>query len=304
MKIRRLPHFLMTLAIVALVGCGTDRSAQTVDTSGELMNAFQYNGDFQGPLGLQLWSMREYTQNDVRDALRRVREMGFQEVELAGTYGMPVDEFRQLLDSVGLDATASHFPYERMRDSLEAVLDDAEGLGVDYLGIAWIPHEGPFDDALARQTAADFNRFGEAAAARGMTFFYHVHGYEFRADENGETPFDVLVAETNPESVKFEMDVFWTALPGVDPVDLLQQYPDRWELMHVKDMREDWPLGDHSGSAPAEADVPVGTGQIDYVEVLRTAREIGLDRYYIEDESVAPLENIPLSIQYLESVQF
>jgi sugar phosphate isomerase/epimerase len=157
---------------------------------------------------------------------------------------------------------------------------------------------------MARQTAADFNRFGEAAAARGLTFFYHVHGFEFRPNDQGTTPFDVLVEETDPQNVKFEMDVFWTALPGVDPAALLRKYPDRWELMHVKDMKKGWPLGDHSGQAPAEADVPVGTGQIDYAGVLRAAAEIGVDRYYIEDESTTPLDNIPLSIDYLKSVDF
>ena len=137
-----------------------------------------------------------------------------------------------------------------------------------------------------------------------MTFFYHVHGYEFRPDEEGKTPFDIIVEETDAANVKFEMDVFWVSLPGVDPVELLHKYPDRWRLMHVKDMAEEWPIGSHSGQAAPEADVPVGTGQLAYPEVLEAAEEIGIAKYYIEDESPRPLESIPESIEYLQQVTY
>ena len=295
-----------TLVALAFAGCQADEAARSAAMADADASTFAFAGDFDGPLGIQLWTVREYTQDDVRDALQRVRDMGFREVELAGTYGMAPAAFRQLLDSLDLEPTAGHFSYEQFRDSLDSVLDQAEALGLEYLGVAWIPHpaDRPFDDEMARQAAADFNRFGSAAAERGMTFYYHVHGYEFQPNADGTTPFDVLVAETDPDNVKFEMDVFWTALPGVDPAELLRKYPDRWELMHVKDMKQGWPLGDHSGSASAEADVPVGTGQIDYAEVLRAAEEIGMDRYYIEDESTTPLENVPQSIEYLESITY
>ena len=300
----RISGLLFLTTTFLLTGCQADQAADPAADDEAATSGFVFEGDFRGPLGLQLWSLREYTEDDLRGALQNVYDMGFREVELAGTYGHTPAEFRALLDEVGLSATSMHASYDLLRDSLESVLDDAEALGVEYLGVAWIPHpeDQPFDENLASATAADFNRFGEASANRGITFFYHVHGYEFREDAEGQTPFDVLVAETDARTVKFEMDVFWTALPGVDPAALLRAYPDRWALMHVKDMKEGWPIGDHSGGAPAEADVPVGTGQIDYQEVLLAAAEIGVDRYYIEDESTTPLENIPRSIDYLESI--
>ncbi|HEX7071808.1 MAG TPA: TIM barrel protein [Rhodothermales bacterium] len=302
---RHRTHILVTLTLLGLAACQTDSATHTAMTDPD-STAIAFSGDFDGPLGLQLWSLRDYTQSDVRGTLERVHQLGFREVELAGTYGLEPVEFRTMLDEVGLEATSMHVSYELLRDSIDSVLDDARALGVEFVGTAWIPHpQGqPFTEDMARQAAADFNRMGEAAAARGLTFFYHVHGFEFQAGDDGNTPFDVLVAETNADNVKYEMDVFWTALPGVDPAALLRKYPDRWELMHVKDMKKGWPLGDHSGSAPAEADVPVGAGQIDYAAVLRAAEEIGLDRYYIEDESTTPLDNIPLSIDYLESIRF
>lgn len=305
MPIPRLLQAPLVVVTILFAGCQADESTQPPE-SDPAMSGFTYSGDFDGPLGLQLWSVRDQISQDLVGTLELVRDLGFREVETAGTYGMSAGDFRQLLDSLGLEATAGHFSYELLRDSVEAVMDDAEALGLQYVGVAWIPHpeDRPFDAEMARQAAADFNRMGEAAAARGMTFYYHVHGYEFQPDASGQTPFDVIVAETDSDNVKFEMDVFWTVLPGVDPVELLRQYPDRWELMHIKDLKADWPLGDQSGHAPAEANVAVGAGQIDYPAVLQAAAEIGMDRYYIEDESTAPLENIPVSIDYLETLSY
>lgn len=296
--------FILLPGLLLLSGCESRADEHRSMAHDVQDDGIHFDGDFEGPLGLQLWSLREYARDDVRGTLQRAHDMGFREVELAGTYGLSPADFRRMLDDVGLEATAMHAPYERLRDSIDVVLDEAEALGVSYVGVAWIPHEGTFGDANARAAASDFNRIGEAASQRGLTFFYHVHGYEFRPDDSGRTPFDELAEATDAENVKFEMDVFWTALPGVDPAEMLRKHPDRWELMHVKDMQKGYPLGDHSGSAPEEADVPVGTGQIDYVAVLRAAREIGLDRYYIEDESPDPLSNIPQSIDYLRTIRF
>lgn len=266
--------------------------------------SFSFEGSFSGPLGLQLYSIRQAMADDVPGTLAWVRDVGFEEVELAGTYGLTPEEFRGELDNAGLDATSMHTGYERFRDSLDVVLDEAETLGVEYVGIAWIPHEGAFTVDQARETAADFNEWGAAASERGFQFFYHNHGYEFQPAADGTVPFDVLVEETDADDVKFEIDVFWTVHPGVNPAELLRRYPDRWALMHVKDMREGTPTGDFSGGAPAETKVPVGAGMIDWADVLIAADEIGLERYYIEDESTDPMGNIPLSTQFLEQMTY
>ena len=166
MTINRISMLLVFIAAVGLTGCQADEAADSVANDVAATNGFTFEGDFDGPLGLQLWSLREYTQDDLRGALQRVYDMGFREVELAGTYGHTPAEFRTILEEIGLAATSMHASYELLRDSLDAVLDDAETLGVTYVGVAWIPHPGdqPFDEEMARETAQDFNRFGEAAA--------------------------------------------------------------------------------------------------------------------------------------------
>lgn len=268
---------------------------------------FRFAGDFRGPLGVQLYSFRREMAQDVPGTLRRVRALGFQEVETAGTYGMTPAQFRQELDRAGLRATAMHTGYERLRDSLPAVLAEAKTLGAQYVGTAWIPRADgkPLTVEQARQVAADFNRWGRAAREQGLQFFYHIHGYEFVPGTGGLVPMDVLMQQTDPEAVKFEMDVFWAALPGVDPAALLRRYPDRWELMHIKDMRSGVPTPNHAGTAPPdETEVPVGTGQINYREVLKAAQEIGLDKFYIEDETRDPFGSVAQSLRFLQTVDF
>lgn len=308
--IRSLP---VVLAASLAIGCSTAEDAAVDDTAAGSDSAANVDADtgdialtgsFEGPLGLQLWSVREQMAEDVPGTLAWVRAQGFREVELAGTQGMTPQRFRQALDSAGLSATAMHAGYERMRDSLDAVLAEAEALGAQNVGVAWIPHEGAYTPEMARETALDFNRWGEAARARNIRFYYHTHGYEFQPAADGTVPFDVLVEATDPENVAFEMDVFWVAHPGADPAALLRKYPDRWKLMHIKDMARGTPVGDFSGGAPPETQVPVGTGQIDYAAVLAAAEEVGVERYYIEDESTDPRGNIPRSVTFLKSVTY
>jgi sugar phosphate isomerase/epimerase len=310
---RPLPRLTLLLVAVLAAGCsGADDAASGEAAGADSAGAdpaaasgdLAFEGSFAGPIGLQLWSVRERMEQDVPGTLAWVREQGFPEVELAGTYGMTPQQFRQELDRAGLRATAMHVGYERMRDSLDAVLAEAEVLGARNLGVAWIPHEGAYTPEMARATAADFNRWGQAARERGIRFYYHTHGYEFQPAADGTVPFDVLIEATDPESVAYEMDVFWVFHPGADPAALLRKYPDRWRLMHIKDMKEGTPVGDYSGGAPPEAQVPVGTGQIDYPAVLAAAKEVGVEQYYIEDETTDPTANIPQSLQYLETVTF
>jgi len=287
---------LAPIALAALVASCTQHTLPTPDL----------HGDFTGPLGIQLYSFRDAFKSDVAGTLARVRALGLQEVELAGTYGLSAQRFRQELDRAGLRATSMHVGYEQLRDSLPSALGDAKTLGVQNIGTAWIPHpDGPITVALAHQAAADFERWGRAARDQGFRFFYHVHGYEFVPGPDGVLPIDVLMKETNPSDVSFEMDVFWATLPGNNPVDLLRKYPGRWKLMHLKDMKKGVATNVQTGSAdPNATEVPVGTGQIDYRGVLRVAKEVGVEKFYLEDETAAPFETVPLSVRWLESVRY
>ena len=297
------------LAIAFSLGCQTSMQSTTTSVPNAAVTSaheLDLHGDFKGPLGVQLYSVRNAISADVPGTLARVRALGFREVELAGTYGLSAAQFRSELDRAGLRATSMHVGYERFRDSLPAVLDEARTLGVSYVGTAWIPHaDGPLTEEGAHRAAADFNAWGRAARERGLQFFYHVHGYEFQPGSSGTLPMDILMRETGDDAVKYEMDVFWISRPGADPVAWLRKYPTRWRLLHLKDMKKGTPTNVNTGSAnPDETEVPLGTGQIDYRGVLRTAREIGVEKYYVEDETAQPFATMPLTIRWLESVRY
>ncbi|HNQ89419.1 MAG TPA: sugar phosphate isomerase/epimerase [Verrucomicrobiota bacterium] len=259
--------------------------------------------DFKGPVGLQLYSLRDSFKADVPGSLEKVQALGFRHVELAGTYGMAPDVFRKMLARHRLKPIAAHFPYEQFRDDAERVAREAKALGIKYAGVAWIPHEGDFDEAECRQAIGVFNRAGAVLARHGVKFFYHVHGYEFQPYREG-TLFDLMMRETDPKRVCYEMDVFWVVFPAQDPVRLLEQYGRRWELMHLKDMRRGLPLGSLSGGTDVRNDVALGAGQIDLPPLLRAARKAGTRWYFIEDESPSVEIQLPQSLRFLESVRF
>jgi sugar phosphate isomerase/epimerase len=258
---------------------------------------------FKGPIGLQLYSLREQFKKNVPATMDEVKSFGFKYVELAGTYDLSPEKLRAELAQRGIEAVSGHFPFEKYRDDAESVAKEAEALGLKYSGCAWIPHQGDFDEKTCREAASVFNHAGEVLAKHGIKFFYHTHGYEFQKHGDG-TLFDLLMKETKPELVSYQMDIFWIVHPGQDPVKLLHKYSGRWALMHLKDMRKGTPTGLLTGSSPVTNDVALGTGQIDLPAILRAAQRVGVKWYFIEDESPISEQQIPMSMKFLEQVKF
>lgn len=262
--------------------------------------------DFHAHLGIQLWSLRTQMKESVPFGLGTVRTYELTEVETAGTYDVPADIFSTMLASFGLHAVSAHVGYEILKKDLPGAIRDVKALGAKYLICPILPHgkEG-IDEATAHRVAAEFNAWGAACRDAGLQFGYHPHGIEFHAipGADGKTPFDVLASETKPELVCYEMDVFWVFHAGQDPVKLLLKYPDRWALMHIKDIRKGAITGLSTGSAPPTDNVPVGDGQINWPDVLRAARDIGVKYYFIEDETPSPLQCIPASLAYLNGLK-
>jgi len=274
---------------------------------GMVAPAAELSGDFKGPLGLQLYTLRESFKTNVPATLDKVKALGFTEIEGGGDYGLGIENFKELLRERGLKMVSAGFGYDAMKRDITNAVHRAQAFGVKFAMCAWIPHnESGFTEADARRAAADFNTWGAAFKQAGITFAYHPHGFEFRPLKEGEerTHFDLLVGETKPAFVSFEMDVFWVTHPGQDPVKLLAKYPNRWVMMHLKDIRRGAPTGVHTGRAPHTDDVPLGTGQVNWPAVLKQAAAVGVKHYFIEDESAAPLEALPVSVKYLQGVQF
>jgi sugar phosphate isomerase/epimerase len=246
--------------------------------------------------------LREQFKKDVPGTLDEVKQFGIKYVELAGTYGMTPEQFKEELHKRGLEGVSAHFPYERYRDDVDGIAKEAKALGLKYVGCAWITHQGDFDEKTCREAAAIFNRAGEALAKQGLKFFYHTHGYEFQPHDNG-TLFDLLLAETKPNFVTYEMDIFWIVHPGQNPAKLLEKYPDRFQLMHLNDMKKGTPTGLLTGHSDVNNDVALGGGQIDLPSVLQAAKKVGVKWYFLEDESAVSEQQIPASLKFLEQAK-
>lgn len=289
---RRMKSFLRIAGVLALAGAWT-LSAADVGTG----------KSFKGPLGLQLYSLRgDFTKN-VDLGLDESKKFGFKEVELAGTYNLPPEKFKEMLEKRGFKPVSGHFPYAKFKTDPESIARDAKALGLKYAGCAWADHQGTYDLEEAKETVQVFNKAGEVLKKHGIKFFYHCHGFEF-APHNGETFMDYLIKETDPKLVTFEMDVFWVVHPGHDPVKWLAKYPGRWELMHVKDMKKGTQTGLFTGGTDVKNDVAIGTGMMDWPSILKEAKKSGVKYYFIEDESPTVKEQIPVSLKYLSEVKF
>ena len=242
--------------------------------------------------GLQLYTVRDALDADMEGTLRRVADIGYREVELAGLPRVTAPAMRASLQRYGLEAPSMHAGYDSLRGDFAAVVEEAGALGATYLVC-------PSVDAGERRTADDWkricetlNRSGRAARARGLVLAYHNHDFEFVPFADGTMPFRLLMTETDPHDVKLELDVYWVARAGQDPVQYLKRAADRIVLVHLKDLGAD-------GST-----VELGSGVLPMEEIVRTALLGGVRHLFVEqDDSADPLASAATSFTFLERVR-
>lgn len=254
------------------------------------------------PIGMQAYTYRASFPKDVAATLDTLKALGVTELEGGAQKGTTPEQFRKMCEERGIKIPATGGGYEQLVKDPVAAAKTANILGSKYLMCAWIPHKvkGGFTLEEAKKAVTDFNMIGKALKENGVTFCYHIHGYEFQPYEDG-TLFDYIVKNTNPDYVSFELDVLWAFHGGADPVALLKKYGKRFQLVHLKDLRKGV-KGDLTGGTPLENDVTLGTGQIDIPGVIREAKKIGIKHYFIEDESPIWSQQVPKSIAYLKSL--
>ena len=257
---------------------------------------------FKGELAIQLWSFRHDFEKDLPGTLRRVRALGFTKVELAGYYHLTARQFKTELARAGLKAVSMHVGFDELQSKLEVIISEAQLLGVKQVGVPWI--NSPFTKADCEKAIAVFNQAGQQLAARGITFFYHLHGYEFVPNEGGAgTLYDLLIERTDPKFVKLQLDTLHVTHPGQDPAALLRQHPERFVSLHLKDLRKG-KAPDHTGEVKDEDGRPLGQGAINWPDVLKAARQAGVKRYVIEDETPTVWQAVPQSLKYLTTLRY
>jgi sugar phosphate isomerase/epimerase len=241
----------------------------------------------RGAIGIQLYSVRGLMAKDAGGTLAALSAIGYREVELAGFYGMTAAQMKALLARHALAAPSSHSSLTDLRAHWPQALADAQTLGQHYLVCAWIDEPDRTPDGY-RKIAGEFNAFGKAARERGIQFGFHNYTYDFKPFANGTLPYDLLLAECDPQLVKFEIDLFWMAKGGADPVAYFARWPGRFPLIHVKDMNA------------AGVMVDAGQGTIDIKAIVAHARQGGVEHWFVEhDEPPDPLGDARVSFDYL-----
>jgi sugar phosphate isomerase/epimerase len=240
------------------------------------------------PIGLQLYTVRDWMQRDMEYTLKTVYSIGYREVEFAGLFDKKADKVRNWLDKIGLKSPSSHISYERLKANLQGVADEAQALGNSYIVCPDVDARLRLDADAWKRVAADFTRIGEQLQRLGLRFAYHNHDFEFRPLPSGETGYDILVNETDQKYVKLQLDLYWISKAGKDPLTYFAKFPGRFPMVHVKDM---------TGNG---AMVDVGKGIIDWSRIFAKRREAGIEHFYVEhDEPKSPFDDIKVSFDYL-----
>ncbi len=255
------------------------------------------------PVGLQLYTVRKQADKDLGGTLHAVAEIGYKEVELPDFYKKKASEIRNSLDAAGLTCPSAHYMTADLRTGLDKQIEYAKEVGLSYMVCAFLlpPERKTLDDY--HRLADFFNKVGEQIQKAGLQFCYHAHNFEYTTFD-GVVAFDDLLKHTDPNLFKIELDCYWMTRAGRDPVAYIKQYPGRFPLMHIKDMKPGHPPTTDLKKG-GDAFTEVGRGSIDWKRIFGAATEGGLKHYFVEQDFCErpPLESAKISFEYLHNLQ-
>lgn len=264
-------------------------------------------------IGLQLYSVREDLAKDYPGTLKRVAGIGYREVEAAGFYNHSAADVKQMMTDAGLRCISAHYSLADLLKTTDAIIEYARTLGLEYIicsapwaadpshlmkypGGAWqgTMHAMTLDDW--KWNADQFNQMGCKMQEAGLKFGYHNHTMEFR-QEDGSTGYSILLEDTDPRCVTLELDCGWAIAAGADPVKLLQKYPGRFSMLHLKDLKPASP-----GTEPSERiSTEIGLGIVEFRPLFAAAKASGVRHYFVEQEDFDKPVFDALAIDYKNS---
>lgn len=250
-------------------------------------------------MGLQLYTLRDTIGKDPKGVLQKVASFGYKELETYSyndgkIFGLDFQEFCNHVKGLGMKVTSGHYGLNMIKgDTWQQAVEDAKKNGQKFMVVPYInePDRKSIDDY--KRICADLNKAGEVCNKSGVRFGYHNHAFEFEKLD-GEVPFDVMLKELDHKNVGMEMDIFWVVNAGQDPLKYFAQYPGRFEQWHVKDMDK----------ADRNRNADVGTGSIDYKTIFTHAKQSGMKRWYVEQETYPgePIDSAGASAKYLKTI--
>jgi sugar phosphate isomerase/epimerase len=253
-------------------------------------------------IGLQLYTLRNEMGKDAKGTLAKVAAQGYKTVETFGYgngkwFGMNAAELRAELKSLGLTTPSGHtfpasvFLQNGWEEKWKPAVADAKAVGQEYIVIPWMEEQYRTDINNFKKMAAVLNKAAEICKQAGIKLAYHNHDFEF-APLAGTNGFDVLLKETDPKLVFFEMDIYWVSKAGKDPLAFFSKYPGRFAMWHVKDM----------DNTPQKNFTEVGSGVINFKKIFTYAKQSGMKYFFVEQDQCpgAPLDSTAKSIAYLK----
>lgn len=256
------------------------------------------------PVGLQLYTLREQIGKDPKQVIARIAEAGYQELEMFGFnpqrnsfFGIAPKAFKEILDSNQLTSPSGHYGLdlflapEGKEDDLKVNIEAGAALGHSYLTVPYLDDRFRRSADDYKRIAERFNKAAELCKSSGLQFAYHNHAFEF--EKMGTTTgYDILLKETDPDLVKFEMDIYWVVRAGKDPVDMFRKHKGRFVMWHVKDMDRQ----------KHELNTEVGSGSIDFRKIFQSAELSGVKHILVEQEnfSMDPFASISQSCRYIK----
>lgn len=239
-------------------------------------------------VGVQLYTVRALMERDAAGTLERLAEAGYRNVETAGLHGHTPAAFARMLETAGLRTPSGHYGLDVLRGEERArTIVAAQALGQRYVVVPWLGEDERTSLDDYRRLADELNDLGSAAAEAGLQLAYHNHDFEFEPMD-GQVPYDVLLESTDPELVRFELDLYWIVEGGYEPRAYFAAYPGRFPLWHLKDRTASGAMAD------------VGAGTFDFEALLAHADQAGLDYAFVEhDDPAEPLASAQNSIQHL-----
>jgi sugar phosphate isomerase/epimerase len=276
-------------------------------------------------LGLQVYSVRESLQKDFWGTMEAVAKIGYRNIELANHhaeadygcgFGVPAAEFKRRMDGLGLKTVSSHvFPLENT--DLDKVIEYAKVIGNDNIVCPMYFYTSAAD---ALELAKRLNTWGAKLRKSGMRLFYHNHFHEFQK-YGGKAVLDILLENTDPELVDFELDTFWALRGGVDPVAYLKKLGKRCLLIHQKDLtkgtkpenlfervKPDAKIDMESfkkDGARHEDFTEAGEGMMDIRGIIAAANKIGTAKYIIIEQdysSRGEIDSVALSYKNIQKL--
>ncbi|OQP50382.1 hypothetical protein A4H97_00630 [Niastella yeongjuensis] len=253
-------------------------------------------------IGLQLYTLRNEMGKDAKGTLAKVAAQGYKTVETFGYgngkwFGMNATELRAELKSLGLTTPSGHtfnagvFLQSGWEEKWKPAVADAKAVGQDFIVVPWMEEQYRIDINNFKKLAAVLNKAAEICKQTGIKLAYHNHDFEF-APLAGTNGYDVLLKETDPKGVFFEMDLYWVSKAGKDPLAFFSKYPGRFAMWHVKDM----------DNTPQKNFTEVGNGVINFKKIFSYAKQSGMKYFFVEQDQCpgAPLESTAKSITYLK----